>query len=56
MGPFLVTACISEVAYRLDPKGRFTRIHPFFHMSLLYRFVAGSNGIEPPEPIEVEDT
>ena len=56
MGPFLVTARIGEVAYRLDLKGRFTCVHPVFHVSLLRRFVAGGNGIEPPEPIEVEDT
>ena len=56
MGPFLITACIGEVTYRLDLKGRFTRVHPIFYVSLLRRFVAGSDGIEPLEPIEVEDT
>ena len=56
MGPFLVTARIGEVAYHLDLKGQFTRVHPVFHVSLLRRFVAGGDGIEPPEPIEVEDT
>ena len=56
MGLFLLTTCIGEVAYRLDLKGRFTHIHPVFHVSLLRRFVAGGNGIKPPEPVEVEDT
>ena len=56
MGPFFVTARIGEVAYRLDLKGQFTRVNPIFHMSLLRRFVAGGNGIEPPELIEVKDT
>ena len=56
MGPFLVTARIGQVAYRLDLKGQFTRVHPVFHVSLLRRFVAGGDGVEPPEPIEVEDT
>ena len=56
MGPFLITARIGEVAYRLDLKGRFTRVHLIFHMSLLRRFVAGSDGIELAEPIEVKDT
>ena len=56
MGPFFVTARIGEVAYCLDLKGRFIHIHPVFHLSLLRRFVASSDGIEPPEPIEVEDT
>ena len=50
---FLVTARIGEVAYRLDLKGQFTHVHPVFHVSLLCRFVAGGDGIEPPEPIEV---
>ena len=56
MGLFLVTARIGEVAYHLDLKGWFTCVHPVFHVSLLCRFVAGGNGIEPPEPIEVKDT
>ena len=56
MGPFHVTARIGEVAYHLDLKGWFTCIHPIFHVSLLHRLVAGGNGIEPHEPIEVEDT
>ena len=56
MGPFLVTARIGEVAYCLDLKGRFACVHPVFHVSLLRRLVAGGDGIEPPKPIEVEDT
>ena len=56
MGPFLVTAHIGEVAYHLDLKGWFIHVHPVFHVSLLRRFVAGSDGIEPPERNEVEDT
>ena len=56
MGLFLVTAHIGEVAYHLDLKGRFTRIHLVFHVSLLRRFVASGDRIEAPEPIEVEDT
>ena len=56
VGPFVVTTRISEVAYHLDLKGRFTHIHPVFYVSLLCRFVASGDGIESPEPIEVEDT
>ena len=56
MGPFVATDRISEVAYCLDLKGQFTYIHSVFHVSLLRRFVAGGNGIKPPEPVEVEDT
>ena len=56
VGLFLVTARIGEVAYHLDLKGRFTRVHPVFHVSLLCRFLAGGDRIELPEPIEVEDT
>ena len=55
-GIFLVTARIGEVAYHLDLKGWFTCVHPVFHMSLLHKFIASSDRIEPPEPIEVEDT
>ena len=50
------TARIGEVAYNLDLKGQFKHIHPVFYVSLLHRFVAGSDGIKPPEPFEVEDT
>ena len=56
MGLFVVTACIGEVAYCLDLKGRFICVHFVFHESLLCRFVAGGDGIEPPEPNKVEDT
>ena len=56
VGPFLVTARISDVAYHLDLKGWFTHVHPIFHVSLLRRFVDSGDGIEPPEPIEVKDT
>ena len=56
VGPFVVTACIGEVAYHLDLKGQFTCIHPVFYVSLLYRFVAAGDGIVPPKLIEVKDT
>ena len=56
MGPFFVTARIGEVAYRLDLKDQFTRIHPVFHVTLLRRFIAGGDGIEPPESVEVNNT
>ena len=56
VSPFLVTAHIGKVAYHLDLKGWFTHVHPVFHASLLRRFVAGGNRIEPSEPVEVEDT
>ena len=56
IGLFVIAGRIGEVAYHLDLKGWFTHVHPIFHVSLLRRFVASSNGIEPPEPIEVKDT
>ena len=56
MGLFLVTARIGEVAYHLDLKGWFTRVHPVFHVSLLCRSVASGDRIETPELIEVKDT
>ena len=56
VSPFVVKARIGKVAYRLDLKGWFTHVHSVFHASLLRSFVAGGDGIEPPEPIEVENT
>ena len=56
MGPFVVTNCIGGVAYHVELKGQFTCIHPVFHVSLLCRFVASSDGMQPPEPIEVKGT
>ena len=56
VGLFIITAHINEVAYHPDLKGRFIHVHPVFHVSLLCRFVASSNGIEPLELIEVKDT
>ena len=53
MGLFVITPRIGKVAYHLDLKGRFTCVHPVFHVSLLRKFVAGSDGIVPLEPIEV---
>ena len=56
VGPFLVTARIGEVSYHLNLKIWSTHVHPVFHVSLLRRFLASGNGIEPPEPIEVKNT
>ena len=56
MGSFVVTTRVGEVAYNLDLKGQLTRAHPIFHVSLLRSFVASSEGIKAPEPIEVEGT
>ena len=56
VGPFVATACVGKLAYYLDLKGWFTRIHPILHVRLLRRFVTGGDGIELPEPIEVNNT
>ena len=56
MGLFVTTARIGEVAYCLDHKGWFTHVHPVFHVILLRRFVASSDGIKSPELIKVNDT
>ena len=56
MGLFIVTDHIGEVAYCLYLDGRFIRVYPVFHMSLLYRFVASGNRIKPPQPIKVKAT
>ena len=53
MGPFRVAARIGETAYRLDMSGRFARVHPVFHVSLLREHSAGGSTPAPPEPVEV---
>ena len=30
-------------------------MHPVFHVSLLRRYHAGGDGVEPPEPVVVDD-
>ena len=56
VGPFLVAAHIGKVTYHLDLKGWFTCLHSVFHVSLLCKFVASGDWMNPPEPIEVKDT
>ena len=38
----------------MDLAGRYTRIHPVFHVSLLKPHLAGGTAGTPPEPIEVD--
>ena len=54
VGPFRVLARIGETAYRLDMSGRFARVHPVFHVSLLRPHSAGGSTPAPPEPVEVD--
>ena len=56
MGPFVITTYTSGVAYQLDLVGQFFHICPWYHVILLCRFVPIRDRIDPPEPIEVEDT
>ena len=56
MGPLVVTAHVGNVFYHLDFVDQCYYTHPMLNMSTLHRFVPGGDGIQPPEPIEVEDT
>ena len=35
--------------------GRFAKVHPLFHISLLRSYIAGGDGKPIPEPVEVDD-
>ena len=47
---------MGKTAYRLDLQGRFSGVHPVFHVSLLRRHTPGGASAEPPAPIEVDGT
>ena len=53
VGPFVVEKRVGEVAYRLHLTGRFTALHPVFHVSQLkaYHGVGDSN-LPPPVCVE----
>ena len=53
VGPFRVVARVGPLAYRLDMSGRFDRVHPVFHVSLLKSHTAGGSSAGPPEPVEI---
>ena len=46
---------MGSLAYRLDMGGRFAKVHPVFHVSLLRRYIAGGDGKPVPEPVEVDE-
>ena len=53
MGPFAVEKRIGATAYRLafPAGGRYSGVHPVFHVSLLRRHVPGGAAAAPPEPV-----
>lgn len=53
-GPFKVLERLGKTAYKLELQGRFTSVHPVFHVSQLRRHTPGGSSEEPPAPIEVE--
>ena len=56
MGPFIVTAGVSDLAYHLDLVGQFSHVHSMFHASLLRRLVISGHRVAHPEYIDVKDT
>ena len=54
MGLFVNTAFIGDVVYHIDLVDWFSYIHPIFYVGLLSRFIAVSDGVEPPQPIKVD--
>eukprot|EP00878_Enallax_costatus_P019840 GHUV01020945.1.p1 GENE.GHUV01020945.1~~GHUV01020945.1.p1 ORF type:complete len:366 (+),score=43.64 GHUV01020945.1:125-1222(+) len=53
LGPFKVTKCVNDVAYKLDLPANL-KIHPVFHVSLLKPYVR-SGRVQPPPLPEVID-
>ena len=52
LGPFKVTHCVNDVAYRLDLPSTM-KIHPVFHVSLL-KCYKDSGHVQPPSPILID--
>jgi len=55
IGPFKILQRVGPAAYRLDLQGRYQKIHPVFHVSLLRPHRAGGAVGAPPQPILVDD-
>ena len=54
-GPFVVTECIGETAYRVDLQGKgLDGIHDIFHVSLLCPYLSNRLATELP-PVELDD-
>ena len=45
-------ARVGHLAYRLDMQGRFSKVHPVFHISLLRPYLEGGDGRGAPDEID----
>ena len=54
VGPFKVLQRVGAAAYKLDLAGRFSQLHPTFHVSYLKPHIPGGTSGTPPEPVELE--
>ena len=54
VGLFPILSWIGATTYKLDLKGKYSRLHPVFHVSLLKAHVQGGSGPSSPDPIEVD--
>ena len=54
VGHFPILSRIGATTYKLDLKGKYSRLHPVFHVSLLKAHMQGRSGPSPPDPIEVD--
>lgn len=55
MGPFRVIGLVGPVAVRLELSGKLRGVHPVFHISLVRRYTAGGDGVDPPDPVVIDD-
>ena len=55
VGPFKVVQCVGVAAYKLNLAGKFSQLHPSFHVSYLKPHVPGRTSGAPPELVELED-
>ena len=54
MGPFAVVALVGPVAVCLALTRKLRGLHPVFHVSLVFRYKPGGDGVKPQPPIVVD--